>query len=322
MPLTDDALWRTLPDLPDVLDKIANGQYTLHGGVVRHAAGTEQGGQIVGHLLFPGDAQQTQQSIEKLQTVIEEGLGSLQGGLDQVQQSMGVLQGLQVANLALSGLNLAVSTAGFIVVCKKLDALSAKIQAQSQGIIETLKMVGEAHDRSLLGDEAQFRSLIMTAQQFCEHVDVAQLKSLVLPFTKEYQFTKLVLQKHARSAASNVDRFDDISLLQNRLINMGLMLAHVQLRAGTPVYAQAALRGLAEDIVDLNKTRIEALTTDHAFASRVTQDQYRNVRGFLRSGKEVVPALSYQADLIGVDVSHPGTLAKAAESKEILLFAA
>lgn len=322
MSVTVDALWRALPDLPDVLAKIRSGAYTLHGGVVRHAARTGEGGRIVGHLKFPADALQAQESIQRLQSVVQEGLGSLQGGVSQLQQSMNVLQGLQVANLALSGLNLAVSAAGFVIVCKKLDKVSAQIQAQSQGIAQTLHLVGEALDRSLLGDEARFRALLLSAKQFCEQGDVEHLKSLILTFHREYQFTKLVLERHARIAGSNVGSFGEISLLQDRLMNIGLMLSHVQMSAGSPKYGQECLAGLADDISMLNKCRIEALSGNRDVASQMTMDHFSNVTSFLERGKKVVPALSYEADLIGLEIAHPGELKRAPESKEILMLAA
>jgi len=98
-------------------------------------------------------------------------MSSIQTGMDGLQQSMNVLQGLQVANLAMTGLNLAVTTAGFVVVCKKLNKISAQIQEQSEGVAQTLHLVGEVHERSLLNDEARFRALLRSAQQFCGEGD-------------------------------------------------------------------------------------------------------------------------------------------------------
>lgn len=91
MSVNAQPLLRSLPDIPDLLAKLQSGDYTLHGGVVRHAAGTGQGGRIVGHLLFPGNALQTQQSLQSLQTTLSNGIGSLQGGMNHLQQSMNVL---------------------------------------------------------------------------------------------------------------------------------------------------------------------------------------------------------------------------------------
>ncbi|MFJ4376456.1 hypothetical protein ACIP1T_28050 [Pseudomonas japonica] len=322
MPVNADPLIRALPDRPDVLAKIQNGIYRLWGGVVRYAAGTDKGGQIVGHLVFPGDSQETHQRLQQLQDTLGKGLGSLQDGIGQVQQSMNVLQGLQSANLAMSGLNLAVTTAGFVIVCKKLDGISAQIQAQSQVIAETLQLVSDIQERNLLADEAQFRALTLTARQFCELGEVEHLKGLIAAFHKEYQFTRLVLEKHAPIAASSVERFAQIRLLQDRLVNLGLMLAHVQMKAGAAKYSRECVAQLERDLIALNQRRVEVLSSDRAIASRITHGQFADITNFLQQGKQLLPALSYQADVIDLETRHPGLLERVSKSREIMLVAA
>ncbi|HIE0523679.1 TPA: hypothetical protein ACXJLS_000265 [Stenotrophomonas maltophilia] len=314
-------LSRALPEFPDVLAKLTDGTYTLHGGVIRHAAGTGRGGQIVGHLIFPGDALQTQQRLQELQSALSKGMNSIQTGMDGLQQSMNVLQGLQVANLAMTGLNLAVTTAGFVVVCKKLNKISAQIQEQSEGIARTLHLVGEVHERSLLNDEARFRSLLLSAQQFCGEGDTHQLRTLIPRFHEEYEFTKLILERHAPIGSSNLDRFGEIQLLQERLIHLGLGLTHVQLKSGSPDYGKASLVNLAETVSALNAKRIEAMLGSEV-ATQVRKSDFSEITSFLKSGKEMVPALAYQADVIDLESRHPGLLQQAAESPEIKLVAA
>lgn len=317
-----DALVRSLPDIPDVLAKLHSGDYTLWGGVVRHAKGTEKAGQIVGHLLFPGDSQHVQEGLQNLQSTLSSGLGSLQTGMDQVQQSLNVLQGLQSANLVMSGLNLAVTTAGFVIVCKKLDKISQRIEEQSKTIAHTWQLVSEAHERNLLADEARFRGLLLTAMQFCEEGDAHQVRTLIGSFNEQYQFTKLVLDRHSRIANSNVALFDQISLLQNRLVNLGLMRSHVQLKAGSHKYSRLNLTELATDIATLNKSRVEVLSNDRSVASMITHEQFADLTRFLQDGTKMTPSLTYQADLIELEVKHPGLLQHATEAREILLIAA
>jgi hypothetical protein len=242
--------------------------------------------------------------------------------MDQVQQSMNVLQGLQSANLVMSGLNLAVTTAGFVIVCKKLDKISQKIDEQSRAIAHTWHLVSEAHEQNLLADEARFRGLLLTATQFCEEGDVQQLRTLIGSFNEQYQFTKLVLERHSRIANSNVALFDQISLLQNRLVNLGLMMSHVQLKAGSHKYSRQSLTELATDIASLNASRVKALSNDRSVASTITHEQFAVVTGFLKYGREMTPSLTYQADLIELEVKHPGLLQNANEAREILLIAA
>lgn len=322
MSVMTEELLRSLPDLPDILAKLKSGEYELFGGVVRHARGTGKGGQIVGHLLFPGDSQQTQAQLQQLQDALSNGLGSLQTGMDHLQQSMNVLQGLQTANLVMTGLNLAVTTAGFVIMCQKLNKISAQIQAQSQTIAETWKLVSEAHERGQLTDEAQFRSLLLSARQFCEEGDVQQLKALIPAFHKEYQFTKLVLERHAAIPASTVQRLSDIRLLQDRLVNLGLALSHVQSKSGAVKYAHESLAQLEADVRALNVHRIEGLATDRVTASRISHEQFADVTDFLQHGKQMLPALAYQADVITLESKHPGLLQQASTSKEIMFLAA
>lgn len=321
MHVSPDSLVRSLPELPDILAKLADGTYTLHGGVVRHAAGTGRGGQIVGHLLFPGDSMQTQQRLQELQSTMSNGMNTLQSGMEGLQQSMNVLQGLQTANLVMTGLNLAVTTAGFVIVCKKLNKISAQIEAQSEGIARTLHVVGQVHERSLLNDEARFRSLILSTQQFCEQGDVAHLKSLIPQFHQEYQFTKLVLERNALIGASNLDNFNELELLQSRLINLGLGLTHVQMKTGAPAFGRATLIELSSDISSLNAKRIEAMRSVDV-ATRMKQAQLAKISDFLKSGRDMTPAITYQADVIELDSRRPGLLQQAQDSREILLVAA
>lgn len=317
-----DALVRSLPDIPDVLAKLHSGDYTLWGGVVRHSKGTEKAGQIVGHLLFPGDSGHVQESLKNLQSTLSSGLGSLQTGMDQVQQSMNVLQGLQSANLVMSGLNLAVTTVGFVIVCKKLDKISREMEKQSKTIAETWQLVSEAHERYLLADEARFRGLLRTAIQFCEEGDAQQLRILIGSFNEQYEFTRLLLERHSRMATSNVAFFDQVSLLQNRLVNLGLMMSHVQLKAGSHKYARQSLTELATDIANLNASRVKALFNDRSVASTITHEQFAGLTRFLQDGTKMTPSLTYQADLIELEVKHPGLLQHATEAREILLIAA
>ncbi|RRV45801.1 hypothetical protein [Pseudomonas sp. p106] len=322
MPINVDPLVRSLPDLPDVMEKIRLGLYRLCGGVVRHASGTGKGGQIVGHLVFPSDSEEIRKRLDQLQSTLSKGLGSLDTGMGQLQQSIGVLQGLQSANLVMSGLNLAVTTAGFIIVCKKLDGISEQIQAQSHGIAQIVQIVSDIQERSLLQDEADFRGLALTAKQFCEQGDAQQLKSLIEPFHKKYQFTKLVLEKHASIPASSIERLGEIQLLQDRLVNLGLMLSHVQMKTGALKHSRECVMQMESDLTALNARRVDVLINDRAVASTITHPRFAELKGFLRRGKEALPALSYQADVIELEMRYPGLLERTSGTKEIMLVAA
>lgn len=322
MSVNPDPLIRSLPDRPEVLEKIRVGLYNLCGGVVRHAAGTGKGGQIVGHLVFPNDGEEVKERLDQLQSTLSQGLGSLESGMGQMKQSMDMLQGLQSANLVMSGLNLAVTTAGFIIVCKKLDGISEQIEAQSRGIAQLVQMVSDIQDRNLLQDEAEFRSLAASAKQFCELGDVQQLNGLIRPLHKEYQFNKLVLEKHALIPHSSIECLGEIKLLQDRLVNLGHMLSHVQLKTGAFKHSRESVMQLESDLTALNARRVDVLINDQAVASKITHSQFADLTGFLRRGKQTLPALSYQANVLELEARHPGLLERVSETKEILLVAA
>ncbi|MCC4618407.1 hypothetical protein LL972_20840 [Xanthomonas campestris pv. asclepiadis] len=322
MSVINAELARELPKLQDILARVASGELNIFGGVVRYAAGTGKGGQVAAHLVFPSDAQQAQQSISQLQAAMQESMGNLQGGMEAIQQGLGSLQALQMANIAMTGLNLAVTTAGFVIVCKKLNKISGQIETQSASIAETLQLVSEAHERSSLMDEAKFRGLVLACQQHFEEGDTEILKHKVQDFHEQYQFTKSVLQRHAIKASSNVDRLIDIQVLQDRLVNLGLFLAHVQTKVGARKRGQETLQTLAQDLSELNGKRVMALTSDRDLSFRITEDQLSHMVSFIKNGKQAIPALTYQADLLAIEHFDADAINEASMAGEIVVIAA
>lgn len=131
-----------------------------------------------------------------------------------------------------------------------------------------------------------------------------------------------MLERHAVLPASSVQRLSDIRLLQDRLVNLGLVLSHVQAKTGVVKYAHESLKQLETDVGILNAQRIEGLTNDRATASRVSAQQFAGLTEFLQHGKKMMPGLAYQADIIELEGRHPGLLERASGFKEIMLVAA
>lgn len=102
----------------------------------------------------------------------------------------------------------------------------------------------------------------------------------------------VLLERHSRNATSNVVLFDQISLLQNRLVNLGLMMSHVQLKAGSHKYARQSLTELATDIASLNASRVKALSNDRSVASTITHEQFAGLTRFLQDGTQMTPSLT------------------------------
>lgn len=153
-------------------------QYTLSGGVLRWASGTAKGGQIVAHLLpaansasalvpglnfIPGIAAnlQLQNLSSKITTLTDVTQLNLYHTLQLSQQVTSLSKVTQQmfhlvsGATILSGLSLAVSTIGFIVINHKLNAIDARlqeIQQQVQAIREFLELSERAALRAAIDD--------------------------------------------------------------------------------------------------------------------------------------------------------------------------
>jgi hypothetical protein len=84
---------------PELLLGINSGLYTVHGGVIRWAAGTANAGQIVRHLI----------PVDGFRPILEP------------------LFALAKSTMALSGLSLAVSATSFLVIKRKLNEINERL---------------------------------------------------------------------------------------------------------------------------------------------------------------------------------------------------
>lgn len=122
----------------DTLLGLASGAYGIYGGVVRDA-----GGRIVAHLAMPAttaasavpglgwvaDAFQTYQ-LDKM------GLA-----LEGMQTTLGTMMKVSTASLAVSGLGLGVSIAGFMYLAKKLAELKGMVERVERNTRKTQQMM-------------------------------------------------------------------------------------------------------------------------------------------------------------------------------------
>lgn len=150
---------------PDMLMGLLTGQYKLYGGVIRWAAGTQNAGQIVAHLLpagsqllnfvpglnfIPGLLTSIQLSelkdMTQFNTVQLAQLSTQVGALSQTTQQV-----LQVATgtAVLSGLGLAVSCIGFIAINKKLNTIDSKLK-DIQKDVKAIQQFLESSERAKL----------------------------------------------------------------------------------------------------------------------------------------------------------------------------
>lgn len=294
--MSGEILARALSSAPEIIEGIRSGLYTVWGGVVRYSAGNAKGGQIVGHLQFPGDAAQAAEQLAKLQQTL--------GGVEGV---LSVVQNLQYANLALSGLNLAVSVVGFAIVCKKLNGISEQLQLQSEKLDVLIEMASDARAREELRDDARFRAALKTVRQFAELDDLQGLKSQVSNLHEQYEITKLTLSRATAEITREdfTESLDVLQSLQQRMMYVGFLQAYVQQRTAGEKYAIDTLRELQEDWLQISTVLVEAIAANQGWVEQLTQGEGDNVVSFLAFRKQAAPAIDYQIGLLEYAVSHP-----------------
>ncbi len=114
-------LSRTIPD--NVLSGVLSGAYKIYGGVVRDGSG-----QIVAHLVNSGNLS----SISNVASSFASPINSLFTGMNTFQlhrigQDVDKLVSMSQATMAISGLTLAVSAAGFMFLNHKLNKIDEKL---------------------------------------------------------------------------------------------------------------------------------------------------------------------------------------------------
>lgn len=325
MSLEADVLQRAIKQSPEIIAGLETGLYKIYGGVIRVAKGNKLAGSIVAHLIFPTDAQKAQESIESLKNVLSSQLGTIQNGIETLQDSVNTLQMLQSANLALSGLNLAVSAAGFAIVCQKLNRIESLLHSQSQTLDTLLSLALDTRQREAFRDIASFNAALNTARQFAEMGDIVQLKSLVRDFNAQYEFTSLMLKNTAK--AVNAPPFfaslQELGILQERFMYLGLFRSFIQQKIGAPRYALESLEQLKTDWLEINTTIIDGLSQSPATLQQLSRQDGDNLLTFLNYRKTRIEAIEYQSNLLRLAVEKPEMLAFInASNDEILVLAA
>ncbi len=158
--------WDVTRAIPQhVLDGLLTGQYKLYGGVIRWAAGTQNAGQIVAHLVpassqllnfvpglnfIPGIVANMQ--LADVKDIVQNNAHQLlavsrqMGELSQTTQKV-----LQVANTnaVFSGLGLAVSCIGFMAMIQKLNAIENNLKT-IQKDVQAIQQFLETSERARL----------------------------------------------------------------------------------------------------------------------------------------------------------------------------
>jgi hypothetical protein len=104
----------------EMLPKLLSGEYSLSGGTIRIAKGYPGGGQIVKHLVIPNP-----------------------NALNQFVLNQQLFQSLQIGSIALQGMNLAISIAGFYFIVNKLKEINQHFQNLDYQIAQLREEVKE-----------------------------------------------------------------------------------------------------------------------------------------------------------------------------------
>ncbi len=107
--------WTVVREIPpEVQTGLISGKYQLYGGVIRWASGTENAGQIVKHLV-PSP-------------------GLIPGGMPNMSIQLEQIIRMVTLTTSLSGLNLAVSYVGFILINAKLNEVDKRLKEIQQDV--------------------------------------------------------------------------------------------------------------------------------------------------------------------------------------------
>lgn len=145
---------------------LATGRYTIHGGVIRWAAGTARAGQIVRHLIIPVGTDLSNvipglgfipgiianiqlNEIKGITQFNAYQLMQISGQISSLSQVTQNLLQLATGTAILSGLGLAVSSIGFIAINKKLEAIDSKLK-EVQKDVKAIKSFLESTERAKL----------------------------------------------------------------------------------------------------------------------------------------------------------------------------
>ena len=308
--MTEELVTRVLSNAPEVLEGIRNGVYRVYGGVIRVAKGNEGAGRIIGHLQFPDGEQQARESIEKLQQVLGDQLGSIET--------------LQTANLALSGLNLAVSAAGFVVVCNKLNGISSQLDSQAETLNELKAYAIEASAIDQLRDTARFRSTVKVIRQFDEIQDLDGLKNQIPGLHEQYEVTRLMLERLASGAARQgfLESLPLQKQLQERLMYLACMQSYVHQKIGAHKFAVEALRELQDDWLSIHSAIVDSIEANKNWVGQLSQQSGAQIVAVLDYRKQAAPGIEYQASLLEFTMERPANLGRLESANDEILFLA
>ena len=199
---------RAIPE--HLVHGVESGAYTVFGSVVREVT-TGKGVGFLQEAAPLASMALDGASLGPIGMVADVGLGvadivqnqAIMTGIERLQQAVGVLQGLGVANLALGAAGIGVSVAGFSLMSAKIDGVQRAVHT----LADRLETVSAKID---------------ALQQDAIDVDFAELKSLSKSFDEAWRLSNDAAMRRwhdvARGALTQQSRFE---LRADRALNQG-----------------------------------------------------------------------------------------------------
>ncbi|QHL92060.1 hypothetical protein GVO57_14345 (plasmid) [Sphingomonas changnyeongensis] len=177
MNLLTNTLLRKVPD--HLMSGVMSGEYRVYGSILRSVTS----GQIVGHL----------QETSRLSSLLTsspldvpglafEAVNIVQN--EQIKSALSLMQSLQIANIALSGISIGVSIAGTALLMRRISQVEQKIDAILPSISEIAKGVEALKTSMILDDFTRLRTL------------ASQVEEAWLPSASQSEWTAIARDSH------------------------------------------------------------------------------------------------------------------------------
>lgn len=177
----------------EVVTGLLTGRYSLHGSVIRWAAGTDHAGQIVRHLLpvaknVLSDGLSLFSPVSAVFGAVNTyQLGRIIGKVDQLQVITQQILQVATGTMLLSGLNLTVSAVGFAVIGRRLSQLQSKLN-ELQKDVKAIRYLLDLEERTRL--EAAIKDLrygIETVDPANRHALLFNARNVLGPINLKYR---------------------------------------------------------------------------------------------------------------------------------------
>lgn len=220
-----------------LMARYLSGDLIRNGGLLRDS-GT---GRIVAHLQEAGGLARMARAGFDPTMMVADGIQIYQN--EQIKAGLALVQNLQMANLALTGVGIGVSVVGFAILARKLDQIDGRLTEIAATIERIARKFDGMQDHLIRGDLAELRAEL-------RRIDEAWSRS-----DAEAQWLKaadrlLTLEQTFHDHAGALGGFTGETVLREQMVNAFALAGGARvsalLAAGEGAAAGSAARGLAQ----------------------------------------------------------------------------